>query len=167
MKFYMFDYIEQILNEVDPALMKGASVTPAGPTLFKVNDDAVKLSIDVADQFQRSVAQLLFFSKRARPDMQTAVAFLCTRVLSPDVDDLKRHLRATIFLPLCLGWDGTGHIYWSVDASFGVHPDMKSHTGGVMYLGTGAVISMSTKQKLNTTSSTEAELVWGKRQPRI
>ena len=84
-KFYMFDYIEQILNEVDPSLMKGASVTPAGPTLFKVNDDAVNLSIDVADQFHRSVAQLLFLSKRARPDMQTAVAFLCTRVQSPDV----------------------------------------------------------------------------------
>ena len=55
-KFYMFDYIEQILNEVEPALMKGASVTPAGPTLNKMNDDEVKLSIDVADQFHRSVA---------------------------------------------------------------------------------------------------------------
>ena len=36
---------------------------------------------------------------------------------------------------------------------------MKSHTGGVMSLGTDALIAMSTKQKLNTTSSTEAELV--------
>ena len=36
---------------------------------------------------------------------------------------------------------------------------MKSHTGGVMSLGTRAVIAMSKKQKLNTTSSTEAELV--------
>ena len=36
---------------------------------------------------------------------------------------------------------------------------MKSHTGGVMSFGTGALIAMSTKQKLNTTSSTEAELV--------
>ena len=132
--------------------MKGASVTPAGPTLFKVNDDAVKLSMDVAYQFHRSVAQLLFLSKRARPDMQTAVAFLCTRLQSPDMDDLKklgrvmRDLSENVFLPLCLVWDGTGHIYWSVDASFGVHPDMKSHTGGVMSLGTGAVIAMSTKK---------------------
>ena len=36
---------------------------------------------------------------------------------------------------------------------------MKSHTGGELSLGTGSVIAMSTKQKLNTTSSTEAELV--------
>ena len=39
-----------------------------------------------------------------------------------------------------------------------VHNDMKSHTGGVMTLGS-ALIAMSTKQKLNTTSFTEAELV--------
>ena len=36
---------------------------------------------------------------------------------------------------------------------------MKSHTGGVMSLGTGATYSTSKKQKPNTKSSTEAELV--------
>jgi hypothetical protein len=36
---------------------------------------------------------------------------------------------------------------------------MKSHIGGVMSLGTGAVYSASKKQKLNTKSSTESELV--------
>ena len=39
--------------------------------------------------------------------------------------------------------------------------DMKSHTGGVVSFGTGAALSKSTKQKLNTKSSTEAELVGG------
>jgi len=86
-------------------------------------------------------------------------------VKSPDIDDNKklgrvmRYLRDTIFLPLVLGWYETGNIYWSVDASFAVHSDMRSHTGAVMSLGKGALIAMSTKQKLNTTSSTEAELV--------
>jgi len=36
---------------------------------------------------------------------------------------------------------------------------MKSHTGGVISFGQGALFSKSTKQKLNTKSSTEAELV--------
>ena len=36
---------------------------------------------------------------------------------------------------------------------------MRSHTGGTMTLGKGSVISKSIKQKLNTKSSTEAELV--------
>jgi hypothetical protein len=40
-----------------------------------------------------------------------------------------------------------------------VHPDIKSHTGGTLSLGKGSVYSTSTRQKLNTKSSTEAELV--------
>jgi len=37
---YMFDYIEQILSEVDSSLMSGASATPAATHLFNVNDGA-------------------------------------------------------------------------------------------------------------------------------
>lgn len=48
---------------------------------------------------------------------------------------------------------------WWADASYAVHTDAKSHTGGVMTLGKGVVQAMSKKQKLNTKSSTEAELV--------
>ena len=36
---------------------------------------------------------------------------------------------------------------------------MKSHTGGVLTLGKGAVYSRITKQKINTKSSTEGEIV--------
>jgi hypothetical protein len=40
-----------------------------------------------------------------------------------------------------------------------VHPYLKSHTGGTLSLGKGSVYSASTRQKLNTKSSTKAELV--------
>ena len=46
-----------------------------------------------------------------------------------------------------------------VDASYATHSDMKSHTGGCIVFSRGAVLSKSIKQKLNTKSSTEAELV--------
>jgi hypothetical protein len=46
-----------------------------------------------------------------------------------------------------------------VDASFAVHHDYKSHTGGILSLGSGPIFAKSTRQKLNTISSTEAELV--------
>ena len=46
-----------------------------------------------------------------------------------------------------------------IDASFGVHFDMKSHTGVVLMIGCGILLGMSTKQKLNSKSSTEAELI--------
>jgi len=56
---------------------------------------------------------------------------------------------------------GIYRVDWMIDASFAVHPDFRSHTKGVMSFkdGKGAVIGISAKQKLNTTSSTTAELV--------
>ena len=50
-------------------------------------------------------------------------------------------------------------IKWYIDASFAVHQDYKSHTGGAMTMGQGSPINISRKQKLNTRSSTKAELV--------
>jgi hypothetical protein len=55
--------------------------------------------------------------------------------------------------------DDTQSIKWYVDAAFAVHKDFKSHTGATMSLGNGIICSMSTKQKVNTRSLTEAELV--------
>ena len=60
---------------------------------------------------------------------------------------------------LTLGLDGSRKVTWSIDAAFAVHPDMKSHSGMSMTMGKGSITSLSRKQKLNTRSSTEAELV--------
>ena len=49
------------------------------------------------------------------------------------------------------------HAY--VDASFGVHCDGKSHTGGTISLGGGPTFVKSAKQRLVSKSSTEAELI--------
>jgi hypothetical protein len=163
-KFTMYDYLEDILAE-SPEDMKGMAVTPAHSKLFQVNPDCDKLDHKTMDWFHRTVARLLFASKRARPDLQTAVAYLCTRVACPDKDDygklkkLIEYLRESIYLPLILGWDESGVLTWSVDASFAVHMDMRSHTGMALTLGRGALISGSYKQKINTKSSTESELV--------
>ena len=46
-----------------------------------------------------------------------------------------------------------------VDASYVTHDDRKSHTGGCYSLGTGLTHHKTSKQKINTRSSTEAELV--------
>jgi hypothetical protein len=129
------------------------------------HDNPELLDQETSDIFHHNVAKLLFLCKRARPDIQTAVSFLCTRVKCPDVDDYKKlrrvmqYLRNSIDLSLTLEADNTKIMKWWIDASFGVHPDMRSHTGGVLTLGRGAAYATSTKQKLTTKSSTEAELV--------
>jgi len=40
-----------------------------------------------------------------------------------------------------------------------MHADVKSHTGNIQTFGRGAANTISSKQKLNTKSSTEAEVV--------
>ena len=50
-------------------------------------------------------------------------------------------------------------MYTYIDASFGTHADRKSHTGVYATLGTGGFYTKSTCQKINTTSSCEAEIV--------
>jgi hypothetical protein len=54
------------------------------------------------------------------------------------------YLRATRNLPITLECTSVEQIHWWVDASFAVHDDMKSHTGGAMTLGRGIVYGTST-----------------------
>ena len=56
--------------------------------------------------------------------------------------------------------EARAHCCWSiVDAAFAVHPIMWGHSGGGLSLGRGFPIMSLTKQKLNTWSSTESEIV--------
>jgi hypothetical protein len=163
-KIIMADYINKVLSELDE-YFNGIATTPATSNLFNIRTEAEKLNKEQADSFHTITAQLLFLTMRSRPDILTAVAFLTTRVSCPDVDDrykLRRvvqYLRGTRELYLTLEPDDL-HVYkWWIDASFAVHPNMRSHTGATMSNGKGCIVSMSSKQKLNTRSSTEAELV--------
>ena len=70
-----------------------------------------------------------------------------------------KYLKDTEEIYLTLKTSKNVTINWYVDASFAVHPDMKSRTGAVMIMGAGAIVAVSRKQKLNTQSSTEAKLV--------
>jgi len=98
---------------------------------------------------------------RARRDIQTAVAFLATRMKQPAKDDwgkLRRviwYLNGTRRLRLKLTIDNLAVIKWYIDGSHNVHPDCRGHTGAMMSLYKGAVSSYSRKHKLNTKSSTE------------
>ena len=61
--------------------MKEEAATAAREYLCVVNEDnTTKLSEKEAVMFHHNTAKLFFLAKRARPDIQLSVAFLCTRV---------------------------------------------------------------------------------------
>ena len=70
-----------------------------------------------------------------------------------------RYINRTKNDRLYLRNNGTRVIKWYMDSSFAVHPDFRSHTGGMMTCSKGGAITVSRKQKLNTRSSTKAKLV--------
>lgn len=160
----MSDYITRLLDDA-PVEFAGRASTPAGKHLFTVDEKSAPLDEDQANMFHHLVAKILFLSKRARPDVQLAVGFLCTRVKAPDNDDWKKlrrliqYLRNTKELTLTLEAGESRVIKWWIDAAFAVHADYRSQSGGAMTLGKGMAYSGSVRQKLNTKSSTEAELV--------
>jgi len=163
----MLDYIIEIIQAFDKADpgATGTKTSAAPADLFKTDEDCKKFSPIRSTQFHNIVAKTLYTTKRARPDTSTSVAFLTTRVREPDKDDwsklthLVKYPRGTKNLPLVLGANKSGILKWWIDGSFAVHPNMRGHTGGGLSLGRGFPNVVSTKQKLNTRSSTESEVV--------
>ena len=145
--------------------IEGVAKTPASDSLFKIDKDSKVLEKFERERFHTITAKLLYLGKRVRPDILTAIAFLTKRVQQPvqqDMDKLERvirYIRGTQNLGIILEGSKNLAVYGYIDASYGIHADLKSHTGCVIGIGKGPVFAKSSTQKLNTKSSCEAELV--------
>jgi hypothetical protein len=161
----MLDYMNAMVDDFSVKFKpEDIATSPAAEDLFAKGTSA-NLKKQEAEEYHTTVAKGLWACRRARPDIHPTIAALCTRVQEPNEDDwtkltrMLRYINGTRGDKLTLSADDLHVIKWYVDSSFAVHPDFKSHTGGTMTYGQGAPQTMSRKQKLNTRSSTEAELV--------
>jgi hypothetical protein len=109
---YLKDMIEGFLE-----LIVGKAATPAGDRLFGIRQDekeARPLEEERAITFHHTMADLLFMATRAHRDIQTAVAFLTTRVKAPDEDDwgklkhVLQYLNGTKYLKLTISVGNMG-----------------------------------------------------------
>ena len=154
-----------MFNIADGKVVTDMVTSPARGHLRDVDPDCAQLDSKKSESFHSIVATLLWIMKRARPALETAISFLCTRVSKSDEDDWKKlrrviaYVKGTIDDVRIIGADSLSKIYAWIDAAYGVTADMKSQTGGAMSLGVGVLHGKSSKQKLNVKSSTEAELV--------
>jgi hypothetical protein len=160
----MKEYLKEAITDFGEDIVKSAA-TPAKRDLFDIDENSPTLPPSKREIFHSVTAKLQYVSKRGRLDIQLTTAFLSTRVSVSTVQDWEKlrrllmHLRGTLDEFLILGADDLTIMNTWVDASYAVHDDCKSHTGGAVSFGRGALMSKSSKQKLNTKSSTEAELV--------
>jgi hypothetical protein len=158
----MDGYIDDFLAEYE---VRGSAPTPSTNDLFVVDQDAEPLDRATKDLFHSRVAKVLYCAKRSRPDLLTTTAFLATRVQEPTAQDygklqrLLKYVNATRDLWLTLEAEKDWGLFAYIDAAYGQHPDGKSHTGVCMLLGRGAFYVQSSKQRIVSKSSTEAELV--------
>lgn len=154
-------YIEELLAE---AGVTGVAASPATGNLFDVGTSKL-LGEEDKKKFHKLTAKLLYLAKREKPTILLAVSYLTTRVMAPNDQDMQKLYRVLKFLnltknqPLVLSAETDLRLRVYVDAAFALHDDGKSHTGMVVRLGGATVLVKSSKQKIVTKDSTEAELV--------
>jgi hypothetical protein len=165
LKIDMRYYIEGMLEEF-PYAIGTKKMTPWTEKLLKVQKDAKKLEEERRSIFHTYVMKAIFLCKRAQPDIDQAITFLSSRVKDANEGDWNKSLRVLSFLVketingvLKLEADDTNTLTWYTNVAFTVHADMKRHTGAVVTMGKGAIIGSSMKQKVNSRSSTEFELI--------
>ena len=115
----MIKYLFKVIEEF-PEIIKGTRSSPAGDHLFQFREDVDRklLPEEQARQFHRTVAQLLFLCKRARPDIELVVSFLTTRVKEPDEDDWEKlkhglvYLKGTLYMKRHTKADSPSMIRW-------------------------------------------------------
>ena len=89
----MQHYIDMMLQDA-PEDTDGVSNTPAAAHLFKMNSEHPNTLGDKQKKiFVHLVMQGLYLSQRGRPDIWTAISFLCGWLHIPDEDDYKKLTR--------------------------------------------------------------------------
>jgi hypothetical protein len=152
----MPDYVKESIAELGENVNKTAP-SPAKRDLYKNCGKRKMLKQSKSEIFHSVVAKLLDVSHWGHLDIQLPIAFLCTRVscstgqdwtkLKQVLEYLNRTLEDIRVDVRVIGADNLAKMKARVDASYAVHMDMKSHMGGVVSFGRGAVMGKSSKQK--------------------
>jgi hypothetical protein len=161
-KVTMQGYVDSILDMYD---VQGTATTPATEHLFDIDDRSPRLGRERSEEFHTIVAKLLFLVRKVRPDIMPPIAFLTTRVQTSTEEDwgklqrVLKYLNGSKTLGIVLRPDLDMTLNGYFDASYSVHHDGKSHSGAVIALGKGPVHAKTSKQKIVTKTSTDAEMV--------
>jgi rRNA-processing protein FCF1 len=134
-----------------------------------MSNDPEDIHMDNVKRYKSLVMSLFYVAKRTRPDILFAVSYLATKCAEPTESLFEKakkvlsYLKSTKSLKLthtCAN-DGPKKLLFAfVDASYATHEDMKGHSGCLIFDESGNLLfASSTKQKLMSKSSTDAEII--------
>ena len=155
----MEGYIEELLNFYN---VKGSKTTPGTNQLFSEGTGET-VSEKEREAFHSCVAKILYLGTHMRYEILNSVSFLCTRVSNPTTADQGKLYRLLQYIngskdhQLILDASDMKVRQW-IDAAFGIHIDGRSHSASCLALGNAFVSCKSSKQKLTSANSTEAEI---------
>jgi len=169
LKVIMKDYVEEVIDEADEALMinqREKANIPAKTTLFNINAESPALNKKDADHYHRLTAKLLYLAPRA----PSPSGFLDSRFLlmySSPMSNTRRlgELFSNPMLPReNKGFNsdfggGQCQLQCYVDSAHMLHHDFKGHKRGYTSFGVGPSQQNREKQRLNSCSSCETELI--------
>ena len=107
----------------------------------------------------------MFLCKRSRTDIDQEISFLSSRAKDANKGYWKKLFRVVIILKgtinnvITLESNDKNNLTWYIDVELLLQAKMNNHTGAVFTIEKGAIISISAKQKLDSRSSTESELI--------
>jgi hypothetical protein len=143
--------------------------SPQQEDLFQNNTESTdqgNLGEEEAKKYLSVVMSLMYIARLTRPDILLPVTYLATKSHSPVNSDWNKLVRVLRYLK---GTPTDGitvnctelQLHCHCDASYGLHPDGRSHTGFVVFMGRNGsyVHAKSNKQKTGSTSSTDAEVI--------
>jgi hypothetical protein len=133
-----------------------------------LNKTDVKYKSELVDttDYLSMLMSAMFVAKRVKHMCLTPLSILATRVRSPTATDMESLVHVYQYLyrtrEYGIRFTPTSMLlqYW-IDASYGTHPDSCGHGGILVILGedNAPVLAVSKKQKLNSRSSCESELI--------
>ena len=95
--FTILDYTTDVINDL-PGGFVDTTLSPTCNPIFTRNNNQTKVIPKKSEMFHHHAVKLLYLSKWDRPDIQTAVSSLCTKVQNPDIYDIKKLIHTMKYL---------------------------------------------------------------------
>ena len=138
-----------------------SATSPASSHLFNnVPDDKPYDRI----KFLSIIMSIMYLARLSRPDLLLATAYLATKAQHPKEGDHKAALRIISYIKSTINHGikidcKQLKFHLHCDASWASHHDGSSHTGWILKMGESFLGSKSSKQRIGSPSSTDAEII--------